>query len=62
MIVEDNPADLFLIREAAGRYTDNVSDAVVLERVANIRRGSNDNHRNILMKMAMAQGAAVTVN
>lgn len=48
---------LFLIREAAGRYSENVSDAVVLERVANIRRGSNDNHRNILMKISMVLAA-----
>lgn len=51
---------LFLIREAAGQYSEGVSDAVVLERVANIRRGSNDNHRNILMKMAMASQSPVS--
>jgi hypothetical protein len=44
---------LFLIREAAGRYATNVADPVVLERISSIRRGSNDNHRNILMKMQM---------
>jgi len=44
---------LFLIRVAAGEFARHSSDRLILDRIANIRRGSNDNHRNVLMKIAM---------
>lgn len=44
---------LLLVRVAAGAYSVS-SDPVVLERIGVIRRGCNDNHRNILMKISMA--------
>lgn len=44
---------LLLVRVAAGAYSGS-SDSVVLERIGVIRRGCNDNHRNILMKISMA--------
>ena len=46
---------LLLVRIAAGYYAEDSYEGTVLERIGNIRRGSNDNHRNILMKMAMIQ-------
>lgn len=48
---------LFLIRMAVGRVTDGVQDQVVLDRAGNVRRGSENSHRNILIKIAMAQGS-----
>ncbi len=50
---------LFLVRAAAGDFSEETADNVVLERVSAIRRGSNDNHRNILMKIAMAKNSMV---
>jgi hypothetical protein len=44
---------LFLVRKSAGAFSVS-SDPVVLERIGVIRRGCNDNHRNILMKVSMA--------
>ena len=48
---------LFLIRVSCGAYAHDSNDRVVLERIGNIRRGSNDNHRNVLMKIAMAMNS-----
>lgn len=47
---------LLLVRVAAGAYSSS-NDPVVLERIGVIRRGCNDNHRNLMMKMALAQAS-----
>jgi hypothetical protein len=39
---------LLLVRVAAGAYSSS-NDPVVLERIGVIRRGCNDNHRNLMM-------------
>jgi hypothetical protein len=45
---------LLLVRVAAGAYSSS-NDPVVLERIGVIRRGCNDNHRNLMMKIALAR-------
>lgn len=45
---------LLLVRVAAGAYSSS-HDPVILERIGVIRRGCNDNHRNLMMKIALAK-------
>jgi len=45
---------LLLVRVAAGAYSSS-NDPVILERIGVIRRGCNDNHRNLMMKIALAK-------
>jgi hypothetical protein len=45
---------LLLVRVAAGAYSSS-NDSVILERIGVIRRGCNDNHRNLMMKIALAR-------
>jgi len=47
---------LLLVRVAAGAYSSS-HDPVILERIGVIRRGCNDNHRNLMMKIALARSS-----
>ena len=52
---------LLLVRVAAGAYSSS-NDPVILERIGVIRRGCNDNHRNLMMKIALAKSSHAEVS